>query len=862
MKTHTILLVMAATTAIIATVADGQPCCVTQANGYGGGTGTATDPYQICAPAHIAAIPMNLSAHFIQTNDISMAGINHVPIGTFANPFTGNFNGQGHRISGLGINSGALPAAGLFGVVGPAGVVSDVVLPGVNINAVDNVGALVGENQGTVERCSANGMVQGRDFVGGLVGDCNGGTIDACFAGVNVTGRNGVGGLVGLVQMLATVKDAYARGSATANTANAGGLVGSLFFSAVENAYAVGPVTAPAGAGGLVGNAAGGAVTDSFWNMVTSGQAASAGGVGQTTMQMLTLATFDPPWDFAGTWTMLEGEDYPRLKWDRTAPPPVGEQDLDGDGVRDDHDRCLNTVGGVAVGIHGCPDPMIPFDTDLDGDLDVVDWEALQFCSRGPAVAAPVSCAPITDLNDDTFADLREFAAFQRCFTGAGVPGDPGCAGIAGATLAIPPIQVAMGGCTLPVPNFPDTHETAFDRHFHRVTLTDPRAISNDGTPAVMFVRQAPAGSPNADRWLIWFQGGGGCRDYESCSIRWCGLDPPYDAGLMSSRWEPVTRDGVGHLRPCLPNWFHDYNHVFLKYVSSDNCSGQNGRVVLTSEGGQQYSLYFNGHYIIEAAMAVLDAGAVSDDGQVTMPSILDAIEICNTGTSAGGGSSERHADWIAARYPSAVHYFVRDASPTPRTDLLTGAVPSGMNCAPGQPLTWEDLAQSLENITRDDFYARALPNWNPFADESCIAYLPPEEHWKCGTAYGTFNHITTPMFIRMDLQDTVNCGSLLTLGLCSADLPVLTRPTLLEMANIPTTAVEASQISVVPGAFGPWCGIHEGLNLNTQYFGVTVEDALGNPVTLNDAIRQWMNGNTVSVVDFDDPLLRTTDCP
>ncbi|GAI68881.1 unnamed protein product [marine sediment metagenome] len=93
----------------------------------------------------------------------------------------------------------------------------------------------------------------------------------------------------------------------------AGGLVGS--GGTISNCYSTGLVTAPAQAGGLVGiNPT--SVTNSFWDIITSGQATSAGGTGKTTAQMKTAATFtDAGWDFATIWTICGGvnNDYPCL---------------------------------------------------------------------------------------------------------------------------------------------------------------------------------------------------------------------------------------------------------------------------------------------------------------------------------------------------------------------------------------------------------------------------------------------------------------------------------------------------------------------------------------------------------------------
>ena len=75
--------------------------------------------------------------------------------------------------------------------------------------------------------------------------------------------------------------------------------------------------------GGLIGFEYYGTVTGSFWDMLTSGQTSSAGGTGRTTAQMKTQSTFSSAgWDFINIWSILEGLDYPRLRWEQDGGMP------------------------------------------------------------------------------------------------------------------------------------------------------------------------------------------------------------------------------------------------------------------------------------------------------------------------------------------------------------------------------------------------------------------------------------------------------------------------------------------------------------------------------------------------------------
>ena len=82
--------------------------------------------------------------------------------------------------------------------------------------------------------------------------------------------------------------------------------------------------------GGLVGRNTGYG-SASFWDMETSGQRTSAAGTGKTTAQMRTATTFlSAGWDFEtetkngkdDIWWIREGQDYPRLWWQRGTDQP------------------------------------------------------------------------------------------------------------------------------------------------------------------------------------------------------------------------------------------------------------------------------------------------------------------------------------------------------------------------------------------------------------------------------------------------------------------------------------------------------------------------------------------------------------
>jgi len=86
-------------------------------------------------------------------------------------PFSGNFDGNGFKISGLFINNDITPnfATGLFGYV-YGGTVKNLGVE-VDITGGYRVGGVVGcVNNGSIENCYSTVMVSGGNYVGGVVG--------------------------------------------------------------------------------------------------------------------------------------------------------------------------------------------------------------------------------------------------------------------------------------------------------------------------------------------------------------------------------------------------------------------------------------------------------------------------------------------------------------------------------------------------------------------------------------------------------------------------------------------------------------------------------------------------------------------
>ncbi len=324
------------------------------------GAGTPEDPYLISDAMELGAVVYyNPRAHYRLASSIDLSGIHW---GTAVIPwFSGTFDGNSQVVSNLSIVGASY--LGLFGELGSGAEIKRVGLVGVSITGSgEYVGALVGSNGawntegGTVTQCYSTGSVSGTSYVGGLVGGngrcslwgCFGGIVTESLSPASVRGQTAVGGLVGSNH--GGISQCYST-SAVIGISSVAGLVGyNDSRGIVTECYSAGAVT---GTGTYVGGLAGcnqdswgrkGTITTSFWDTQTSGQVKSAGGTGKTAAEMQTAATFlDAGWyrcGEMGIWTIDDGRDYPRLRWENkpgeVIQPIILSDFLRGTGTQDD----------------------------------------------------------------------------------------------------------------------------------------------------------------------------------------------------------------------------------------------------------------------------------------------------------------------------------------------------------------------------------------------------------------------------------------------------------------------------------------------------------------------------------------------
>ena len=185
-----------------------------------------------------AGVTLYLAGDIALTGTWTPVGSTATYVGDF---FAGTFDGCGHTISGLNVQS-STANQGLFAAINQAAIRNLNVSGTVN-STVSYVGGIVGKVQdGTIENCSFSGSVTGGGYTGGIAGglSSNNVTISGCVNAADVTGTT-AGGILGYGKKTVAIRDCYNTGSVT-GSAKAGGIVGQLQKGTIENCYSIGDI--------------------------------------------------------------------------------------------------------------------------------------------------------------------------------------------------------------------------------------------------------------------------------------------------------------------------------------------------------------------------------------------------------------------------------------------------------------------------------------------------------------------------------------------------------------------------------------------------------------------------------------------
>ena len=284
------------------------------------GSGTETDPYQISTAEGLkwfrdivngaGGQTQNRGACAVLTNDIVLndgtfdatgtytsgpsgkTAEEWTPIGKYTNdndktPYTGTFDGQGHTIKGLYVNSASDTCVGMFGYLEGA----------------------------AVRNLTVDGYVQGSNIVGGIAGYASKAAIENCSNHCSVFGGSDsmIGGIAGLNFYGAKIIDCYNVG--TIRNSNVFEPCGGIVWGnagTVSNCYNVGTISGNVYDGEIVGRNSG-TVENCYYlagtNLDAVGESDSHGKITKTesktaaefadgtVLELLKADRNDSPWD-------------------------------------------------------------------------------------------------------------------------------------------------------------------------------------------------------------------------------------------------------------------------------------------------------------------------------------------------------------------------------------------------------------------------------------------------------------------------------------------------------------------------------------------------------------------------------------
>lgn len=273
-------------------------------------------------------------------------------------------------------------------------------------------------------------------------------------------------------------------------------------------------------------------------------------------------------------------------------------------------------------------------------------------------------------------------------------------------------------------------------------TTLYPEAVCNDGSPAVFYFR--PGTGSGANRWVIHLEEGGFCGlipvyfgtsyfgSFNNCPDRQATM-PYYVSSTLSGTeaYYPVAynyNDGILSRDANKNPDFYTWNHVEVRYCSSDLWSGENTQVISGSP------FIFKGTKIIDAVVSELKNSKNLDN----------AKNIILTGSSAGGIGIINQGDRI-----KNTHLNDKDVVMLSDSGFLFN-----YNNPSNAPVfsTLFDLNHS---------YFNAKP------DESCVARTGDPE--SCHFASVNHEDITVPKFIIQDQLDDFYLSVINQVDLCSS---------------------------------------------------------------------------------------------
>lgn len=266
--------------------------------------------YYITTAEELDDVRNDLAGTYYLMNDINLSSYGDwVPIGHSNTAFTGVFNGQGHKVTGMTVNNSEYDNTGLFGRV--SGTIINLGVSGTIVTTNNNVGMLAGYATvgANIKNCYTTGSIEANENVGGLIGytysysnsRTNPVNIENCYSKVAVTGLKAgtsdyLGGLVGKDYSsgdITVIKRCYATGNISSknpSVKNIGGVFGGSQGTSAE-------------------------ITACYYDQSSTGMSDTGKGIPLSVSEMQSQGTF-VIWDFDTVWAISSNinNGYPYLQ--------------------------------------------------------------------------------------------------------------------------------------------------------------------------------------------------------------------------------------------------------------------------------------------------------------------------------------------------------------------------------------------------------------------------------------------------------------------------------------------------------------------------------------------------------------------
>lgn len=203
------------------------------------------------------------SKNYRLTADIDFSGLTAAEqtktksIGRITYPFMGEFDGQGHTITGLTLSNND---SGLFWYTGATAYIHDLTIEGANVLFSDNAAVLVHNNYGRMEKCAVvnTNITADTGAVLGGMASRNYGIIRSSYVqGGTLTSNSltatGHAGFVGANEAGGLIEGCWTSMAVNTTSEYAGGFVGLGYGGTIRNCFALGNVSARGYSGGFVG---------------------------------------------------------------------------------------------------------------------------------------------------------------------------------------------------------------------------------------------------------------------------------------------------------------------------------------------------------------------------------------------------------------------------------------------------------------------------------------------------------------------------------------------------------------------------------------------------------------------------------